>query len=154
MKEALKFELVADRQGMLWDLLLYVPTVIALASFSAILWYGNQRNAGYLFFFLTCIFFIAGFNRIFKSRLMLLPASPVVLIVGQQSLGLVQKNGDQLNLVKNLKFFSDFAGKSFGISGQDGAGKQWQFVFNSGQFGTKEKFVSAQDAFKRQCQSN
>ena len=153
MKDALKFDLVADRQGMIWDLLLYVPTVIALASISASLWYGNEHNASYLFFFLTCFFFIAGFNRVFKTRLMLLPASPVALMVGQQGLGLVQKNGAQLNLINNLKYFPDYAGKSFGISGQDGAGKQWQFVFHKGQFVSTDNFVSAQDAFKSECQS-
>ena len=153
MKDVLKFDLVADRKGMLWDLLLYVPTVVALASISASLWYGNEHNASYLFFFLTCFFFIAGFNRVFKTRLMLLPTSPVTLMVGQQGLGLVQKNGVQLNLVKNLKYFPDYAGKSFGISGQDGTGKMLQFVFHKGQFMSADKFASAQDAFKRQCQS-
>ena len=153
MKEALKFDLVADRKGMLWDLLLYIPTVVALASISASLWYGNEHNASYLFFFLTCFFFIAGFNRVFKTRLMLLPTSPVALTVGKAGLGLVQKNGIQLDLVKNLKYFPDYAGKSFGMSGQDGAGKQWQFVFHKGQFVSEEKFSAAQDAFKGQCQS-
>ena len=153
MKEALKFDLVADRKGMLWDLLLYVPTVVALASISASLWYDNEHNASYLFFFLTCFFFIAGFNRVFKTRLMLLPTSPVALMVGKTGLGLVQKNGTQLDLVKNLKYFPDYADKSFGMSGQDVTGKQWQFVFHKGQFESEEKFAAAQDAFKRQSQS-
>ena len=74
--ETMQFELVQDRKGMVWDLLLYIPTVIALASISASFWYGDDHNMGYLFFFLTCFFFIAGFNRVFKTRLMLLPSAP------------------------------------------------------------------------------
>lgn len=150
MTDALKFDLVPDRQGMLWDLLLYIPTVIALATISISLWYDDDHNTAYLFFFLTCFFLIAGFNRVFKTRLMLLPTSPVSLTVGKQTLDLVQKNGARISLTKNLKYFSDYAGKSFGISGMDGAGKQLQFVFHKGQFASVEKFASAQDALKRQ----
>ncbi len=152
MKEALRFDLVADRKGMMWDLLLYVPTVVALASISASLWYGNEHNLSYLLFFLTCFFFIAGFNRVFKTRLMLLPSAPVALLIGNQSVGLVQKNGAQLDLVKNLRYFPDYAGKSFGLSGQNGNGKLLQFVFHKGQFPSEDKFVSARDTLKNQCQ--
>lgn len=150
MTDALKFDLVPDRQGMLWDLLLYIPTIIALATISISLWYDDDHNTAYLFFFLTCFFFIAGFNRVFKTRLMLLPTSPVSLAVGKQTWDLVQKNGTRVSLTKNLKYFSDYAGKSFGISGMDVAGKQLQFVFHKGQFASVEKFASAQDALKRQ----
>ena len=149
MTDALKFDLLPDRQGMLWDLLLYIPTVIALATISISLWSDDDHNTAYLFFFLTCFFFIAGFNRVFKTRLMLLPTSPVSLTVGKQTWDLVQKNGTRISLMKNLKYFSDYAGKSFGISGMDGAGKQLQFVFHKGQFASVEKFASAQEAFKR-----
>jgi hypothetical protein len=148
MEKTMQFELVQDRKGMVWDLLLYIPTVIALASIAASFWYGDDHNMGYLFFFLTCFFFIAGFNRVFKTRLMLLPSAPVCLKVGEQSLGLVQRNGAQVDLVKNLRYYSDYAGKSFGISGLDGAGKQLQFVFHSGQFATAEQYNSAQEILK------
>ena len=154
MADVLKFDLVQDRKGMWWDLLLYIPTVIALGSISISLWYDDDHNTSYLFFFLTCFFFIAGFNRVLKTRLMLLPASPVSLMVGQQSLNLMQKNGTQVDLVKNIKYFSDYAGKSFGISGLDGAGKQLQFVFHKGQFASVEKFAAAQEALKRQCRAS
>ncbi len=152
MKEAVKFDLVADRRGMVWDLLLYVPTVVALGSISASLWYGNEHNTSYLLFFLTCFFFIAGFNRVFKTRLMLLPSAPVALMVGEQGVGLIQKNGVRIDLVKNLRYFPDYAGKSFGLSGQDGSGKLLQFVFHKGQFPDEDRFASARDAFKKQCQ--
>ena len=146
--EAQRFDLVSDRKGVIWDLLLYVPTVVALASIAASFWYGDDHNMGYLFFFLTCFFFIVGFNRIFKTRLMLLPSAPVCITVSEQSLGLVQKNGTQVNLVKNLRYYSDYAGKTFGISGLDGAGKQLQFVFHKGQFVTGAEYDSAQVILK------
>jgi hypothetical protein len=149
MTEAVQFDLVPDSKGMLWDLLLYIPTVIALASISVSLWYDDDHNTSYLFFFLTCFFSIAGFNRVFNTRLMLFPTSPIRLVVGKQNLILVQKNGTQVSLVKNLKYFPDYAGKSFGVSGFEGAGKQLQYVFHKGQFATVEKFISAQGAFKR-----
>jgi len=147
--ETMQFDLVQDRKGMIWDLLLYIPTVVALASISASFWYGDNHNMGYLFFFLTCFFFIAGFNRIFKTRLMILPSAPICLKVGEQSLGLVQKNGVQVDLVKNLHYYADYAGKSFGISGLDGMGKQLQFVFHSGQFASVDQYGSVQEFLKR-----
>lgn len=146
---AIQIELVRDRKGMVWDLLLYIPTVVALASISASFWYGNNHNMGYLFLFLTCFFFIAGFNRIFKTRLMLLPSAPISISVDEQSLGLLQRNGARVDLVKNLRYYPDYAGKSFGISGLDGSGKQLQFVFHRGQFATAEQFGTVQDKLKR-----
>lgn len=145
----MQFELVQDRKGMVWDLLLYIPTVIALASISASFWYGDNHNMGYLFFFLTCFFFIAGFNRVFKTRLMILPSAPVSLKLGEQYVGLLQRNGTRVDLVKNLRYYADYAGKSFGISGLDGSGKQLQFVFHRGQFATVEQYNAAQDILKR-----
>ena len=145
----MQIELVQDRKGMIWDLLLYIPTVIALASISASFWYRDNHNMGYLFFFLTCFFFIAGFNRVFKTRLMILPSAPVSLKLGEQYLGLVQRNGVRVDLVKNLRYYSDYAGKSFGISGLDGSGKQLQFVFHRGQFATMDQYNGAQDILKR-----
>lgn len=148
MKETMNFDLVPDRNGMVWDLLLYIPTVVALASIAAGFWYDDDHNMGYLFFFLTCFFFIAGFNRVFKTRLMLLPSAPISLKVTDENLGLVQRNGTQVTLVKNLRYFPDYSGKTFGVSGLDGAGKQQQFVFHKGQFPTPEKFDSIQTFFK------
>jgi hypothetical protein len=147
--ETARFELVQDRKGMVWDLLLYIPTVVALATISASFWHGDDHNMGYLFFFLTCFFLIAGFNRVFKTRLMLLPSAPVCLKVGEQSLGLVQRNGAQVDLVKNLRYYADYAGKSFGISGLDGSGKQLQYVFHKGQFASTDQYGTAQEMLKR-----
>ena len=149
MAEALQFDLVQDRKGVVWDLLLYVPTVVALASIAASLWYGDDHNMGYLLFFLTCFFFIVGFNRIFKTRLMLLPSAPIRLKVGEQSIGLQQRNGAIVDLVKDIRYYSDYAGKSFGVSGLDGAGRRLQFVFLKGQFATVDQYDSAQAILKR-----
>lgn len=148
MAETAQFDLVPDRKGVIWDLLLYIPTVVALASIAASFWYSDEQNMGYLFFFLTCFFFIAGVNRIFKTRLMLFPTSATTLMVGEQSLILNQKNGVQLNLIKNLRYYPDYAGKSFGISGLDGTGKQLQFVFLKGQFASIEKFEAVRELLK------
>lgn len=145
----MQFNLVQDRKGMVWDLLLYIPTVVALASIATGFWYSDDHNMGYLFFFLTCFFFIAGFNRVFKTRLMLLPSAPVCLKVGEQSIGLVQKNGALVDLVKNLRYYPDYSGKTFGISGLDGTGKQLQFVFHKGQFAAIAQYDSAQAILKR-----
>lgn len=149
MVEVTNFDLVQDRKGVIWDLLLYVPTVVALASIAASFWYRDDHNMGYLLFFLTCFFFIAGFNRIFKTRLMILPTSPVSLKLTDKNIGLLQKNGTQIDLVKNLRYYSDFSGKTFGISGLDGTGKQMQFVFHKGQFATSTQYDSVQALLKR-----
>jgi hypothetical protein len=147
------FDFVQDRKGMVWDLLLYVPTVIALGSIGASFWYGDDQNMGYLLFFLTCFFFIAGFNRIFKTRLMLLPSAPVSLKVEDQTLSMMQRNGTQINLVKNIRYYSDYSGKTFGISGLDGMGKQLQFVFHKGQFAAAEQYGTAQGLLKKYSKS-
>ena len=149
MAENLQFDLVQDQRGVIWDLLLYIPTVVALASISASFWYSDNHNMGYLFFFLTCFFFIAGFNRIFKTRLMLLPGSPITFRIGAQDISLTLRNRMIIDLVKNIRFYSDYAGKSFGISGLDGTGKQLQFVFHRGQFATPELYNSAQESLKQ-----
>ena len=149
MIETARFDLVQDRKGMAWDLLLYVPTVAVLASMAAKFWYGGDHNLAYLLYFLTCFFFIVGFNRIFKTRLMLLPSAPIRMEVSGQSVGLIQRNSVRIDLVKKLRYYSDYAGRSFGISGLDGAGKQLQYVFHKGQFATVGQYNSAQEILKR-----
>ena len=148
MAETMQFDLVQDRKGMIWDLALYIPTVVALASIAAGFWYDDDHTTGCLFLFLTCFFFIAGFNRVFKTRLMLLPSAPVSLNVGEDCLGLIQRNGRQVNLVKSIRYYPDYSGKTFGIAGLDCTNKQQQFIFHKGQFMTPEKYDSLQAIFK------
>jgi len=149
MTEVKQFDLVQDRKGVIWDLLLYVPTVIALTSIGTSFWFGKDHNMGYLLFFLACFFFLAGFNRIFKTRLMLLPSAPVSLRIGEQSVSFLQRNNNQVDLLKGIRYYPDYAGKSFGISGLDGTGKQLQFVFHKGQFADLDQYASAQSLLKQ-----
>lgn len=130
-----RYTLTPDRRGALWDTLLYLPVVILLGGYSLILWYqGNQAFAYLLMFLASFIAFIGG-NRIFAGRLMLLPASPVALNVSKQHVTVELRNQQQVSLVKEVRFFSDYAGKSFGLSGVDMSGKKRQYVFHRGQFG-------------------
>lgn len=119
---------------MVWDLLLYVPTVGVLFMIGLRLWFGPEQNWAYLLFFMACFFLFAGANRILSSRMMLLPTSPRVLEVGKDSISLELKGGERVELVKEVRFFPDYAGKSFGLSGMDLSGKRRQFVFHRGQF--------------------
>ncbi len=145
----LSFHLVQDSKGMVWDLLLYIPTVAVLASIGAKLWYGGDHNWAYLLSFLASFFFIAGANRILKTRLMLLPSAPVSLELDKQNIRLTQRDGKKTELVKDQRFYSDYAGRSFGISGLDGSGKRLQFVFHKGQFSDASQYDRALENLRR-----
>jgi len=144
MGEATQFKLVADRKGVVSDLLLYIPTVIALGSIATSFWFSDNQNMAYLFYFLTCFFVIAGVNRVFKTRLMLFPSAPIEFTINDQVIVLGLKNGAQINLIKNVKYYSDYSGKTYGLSGLNGEGKQLQFVFHKGQFAREAEFDAAQ----------
>ena len=146
--EGVRFSLVPDHKGMVWDLLLYVPTVIALLAMAAKFWYGGEANLSYLLAFMASFFFIAGANRILKTRLMLLPTAPIAIEVGRQTTRLILRNGAHIDLIKELRFYSDYAGRSFGLSGLDGSGKRLQFVFHKGQFSDERNYKSALDALR------
>ncbi|MDX8379412.1 MAG: hypothetical protein R8K48_05115 [Gallionella sp.] len=143
-----QFVLVPDSKGMVWDLTLYIPTIIALASISASLWYSNDHTTSYVFFFLTCFFSIAGYKRVFDTRLMLFASSPMRLEVGDDGLTVISNNGNQVALRTTLKYFPDYGGKSFAISGQDEITKQHQYIFHRGRFESPDRFKVAQEAIK------
>lgn len=145
----LSFHLVQDRRGMIWDLLLYIPTVAALASIGAKLWYGGDQNLAYLLCFLASFFLMVGSNRIFKTRLMLLPSAPVSLELDRQYIRLKRRDGRIIDLVKEQRFYSDYSGRSFGISGLDGNGKRLQFVFHRGQFPDIPQYDRAIETLRR-----
>src|ERR1700758_3325294 len=109
MAEAAGFDLKRDRDGMLWDLLLYVPTVLALATMALVFWYGGNGSLAYLLSFLASFFFIAGANRIMK-RMLLLPSAPVRLEVAPGVIRVVQRNGERVELVKEQRFFAEYSG--------------------------------------------
>jgi len=148
MAEAAGFDLKRDRDGMLWDLLLYVPTVLALATMALVFWYGDNGSLAYLLSFLASFFFIAGANRVMK-RMLLLPSAPVRLEVAPGVIRLVQRDGQRTELVKEQRFFAEYSGKSFGISGMDSKGQRQQFELHKGQFADAVQYEAVQAALKR-----
>ncbi len=138
-KEA-SYSLIQDQKGMMWDALLYIPTVIALFSIGMKLWFSPNQTWAYILFFMATFFLLIGANRILSSRLMLLPSSPVGLEVTRQQVTVVLRNGERVALVKDVRYYPDYAGKSFGLSGMDVSGKKRQFVFHRGQFADPAQF--------------
>ena len=134
-----QYRLVQDRRGVIWDALLYIPTVGALFLIALKLWFGTDRVWSYVLVFLGSFFFIVGLNRIL-SRLMALPSSPIVVEVDKQGVYLNLRNKERITLIKDVRFFPDFAGKSFGLSGMDLAGKRYQYVFHKGQYPSPVEF--------------
>jgi len=127
---------------MLWDSLLYIPTVIALFSIGLKLWFSPNQSWAYVLFFMASFFFLIGANRILSSRLMMLPSSPISLEAGKQQITLTLRSGNSVNLMKEVRFFPDYAGKSFGLSGIDVSGKRQQFVFHRGQFAHESEYTA------------
>ncbi len=135
------YVLVPDKKGVVWDLLMYVSTVVALASIGLKLWYGGvNQNWAYLLFFGASFFFITGVNRV-SARLMLLPSAPVELGLSKSAVSVKTRRGEQIELVKDLKYFSDYAGKSFALTGMDLSGKKRQFIFHRGQFSVESEYA-------------
>ncbi|MDX8414045.1 MAG: hypothetical protein R8J85_08160 [Mariprofundales bacterium] len=128
-----------DRSGTLWDLVLYVPTVGFLLLWGVKLWYGgdDQVYIGYGLMFLGFFFLIVGSNRVLR-RLLLTPKSPVSIDVNKDRVRMKLKNNDTTSLLKDVRFFSDYAGKSFALTGVDGMGMKQQFVFHHKQFVAEE----------------
>lgn len=141
-KEA-RFELVQDRKGMVWDLLLYVPVVAVLLSLGLQLWYGSGSGWSYLLVFLATLFFLIGANRVLKTRLMVLPGAPVALEIERENVAVQLRSGTRLVLVKDLRFFSEMGGKTFALTGMDMGGAKHQFIFHAGQFPGADEFRDA-----------
>jgi len=146
--DAMRFDLIQDRKGMMWDLLLYVPTVTALLSMAAKFWFGDDINLAYLLLFLGSFFFIAGANRILKTRLMILPSAPVAIEIDKQATKFVLRSGKNVEIVKDQRYYPDYAGKSFGLAGMDSSGQRLQFVFHKGQFPSAKIYQAAQSALR------
>jgi len=140
MAQNVEYELIQDKKGVMWDLMLYIPTLIALSIVASKLWFNGDEGIVYLLVFLiTFVFFIA-FNRIAKTRLMLLPSAPISFSVSKKRISVTQRNGNTIDLVKDVRFFTDFAGKSFGLTGVDLGGNKQQYVFHKGQFASESEF--------------
>jgi len=141
------FELSQDRKGVTWDALMYVPTVLGLGTGAFIFWYDKNQGLAYLLFFLASFFFYQGVHRVL-GRMLVLPKSPVSLDVSKQRVLLVLRNGESVELIKNVRYFSDHAGKSFGLTGMDVMGAKRQYVFHKGQFADGASFAKVRDALK------
>ncbi|MCG6968539.1 MAG: hypothetical protein LJE85_02120 [Gammaproteobacteria bacterium] len=147
MAKSERYELTPDKQGVVWDLLMYVPTVGGLAVGAFIFWYKPNHALAYLLLFLACFFFYQAVHRVL-GRLVLLPNAPLALDISKQRVLLELRNGQKVELVKNLRYFSDYAGKSFGLTGMDTAGAKRQFVFHKGQFADQNQYDKIGGALK------
>jgi hypothetical protein len=149
MSATRQFALRTDSKGALWDLLLYVPTVIALAFWSATTWFAGDHRLAYLLAFMASFFFLVGANRVLKTRLMLLPAAPVRIDVDAETVTVMQRNGAAVDLIKDQRVFGDLAGRSFGLTGLNRTGQRLQFVFHRGQFADDADFTGIREALDR-----
>lgn len=124
-----------DTSGIVWDLVLYVPTVGFLLLWGLKFWYGGDEQAwiGYGLLFLGFFFLMVGGNRVL-SRLLILPSSPVALDINRERVRLNLKGGESTSLVKDIRFFTDYAGKSFALTGMDAQGASRKFIFHRKQF--------------------
>jgi hypothetical protein len=93
----------------------------------------------YLLVFLGSFFFIVGLNRVL-SRMMVLPSAPVAIEIDKQGVYLNLRDDQRITLVKDVRFYPDFSGKSFGLSGVDLTGKRHQYVFHKGQYPSQAEF--------------
>ncbi len=136
------YKLLPDKRGAVWDLVMYVPVVVVLISLALQLWYGGTyKNFAYVLIFAASFIFFIGANRILSSRLMVLPGAPSSLELEKKSVAVVLKNDERVELVRELRYFPDYAGKSFGLTGVDLSGKKRQFVFHKAQFGEESRFT-------------
>ena len=126
---------------------MYVPTVIGLGTGAFLFWYDQNQGLAYLLFFLACFFFYQGVHRVL-GRLLVLPRSPVSMDVSKQRVLLALRNGESVELIKSVRYFSDHAGKSFGLTGMDVMGAKRQYVFHKGQFADDAAFAKVGDALK------
>lgn len=138
-----------DRKGMVWDLALYIPTVFFLAMLAIKFWYANNPNLAYVLVFAATFFTLVGSNRILKTRLMLLPSAPTALEIEKDQVRLLLRSGSKISLVKDLRYYADYTGKSFGLSGVDLAGRRQQYVFHKAQFGSQEIYKEIVEELKK-----
>lgn len=149
MSATLSASFSPDRKGMAWDLALYVPTVFFLAMLAIKFWYANNSTLAYLLVFLSTFFALVGSNRILKTRLMLLPSAPTALEVTKDQVALFLRSGNRISLVKDLRYYPDYGGKSFGLSGVDLAGRRQQFVFHKAQFASPKVYGDIVETLKK-----
>jgi len=146
-------QLHPDSSGVIWDLVLYVPTVGFLLLWGVKMWYVGDDNmwVGYTLMFLGFLFLMNGGSRILK-RLLILPSAPVSIDVNGERIRMKLKGGDYVALLRDVRFFTDsnLAQKSFALTGLDNNGTKRQFVFHRKQFDEQEfqQVVKALDRYK------
>ena len=149
MSPGIRYTLCRDYHGILWDALLYVPTVTALGVFAVSSWYDDKVPVAYLLGFLACFFLIAGANRILTTRLMVLPSAPIAIETGPNAADLILRSGEIIRLRRDLKLYREQSGKTFGLTGLDEQGKRCQYVFHRGQFRQDNDFQAVMDGLDR-----
>src|SRR3569833_3700283 len=112
-----RYEFSQDRMGMLWDLALYIPTVGALFSIAAKMWYGANHSWAYLLVFLGTFFFLVGANRVLKTRMLILHTAPVALEIAKNQVRVRLRSGETIDLVKDVRFISVVGGKALELTG-------------------------------------
>lgn len=134
-QDEIQVQLQPDKSGVIWDLLLYVPTVMFLLLWGLKFWYGKEDQVwiGYGLMFLGFFFLMVGGGRVLR-RLLILPSAPVEMDVNRKRIRMTLKNGDTVSLLRDVRFFSDYAGKSFALTGLDQQGVKRQFIFHRKQF--------------------
>lgn len=142
-------EMHPDKSGTLWDLALYVPTVGVLLLWGLKLWYagGDDHWIGYALMFLGFFFMMVGGGRIMR-RLLIHPLAPVSLDINRERVRMKLKGGQYASLMKEIRFYADQAGKSFGLTGMDATGIKRQYVFHRKQF-SEDDFMAVIKALDR-----
>ena len=141
MAREIRAELAPDRRGIVWDLLLYVPTVGFLWLYGLRFWYAGEKTwLGYALLFLGFFFLFAGAHRI-AGRLLLTGTSPVAIEVTKRAVKVRLKAGETISLLRDVRFYPDAADRSFGLSGIDGTGRRHQFVIHRNQLGEQWEAV-------------
>ena len=83
---------------------------------------------------------------------MLLPAAPVAIEVDAQKVSLIMRNGKRTELIKSVRYYPDYGGRSFGVAGMDGSGRQRVSVewIPNGRHPVigEQEYQSAQDALR------
>lgn len=140
MAKVESFTLHPDTKGAIWDAVLYVPVVALLVLMALQFWYGKYQYVSYMLVFSASYISLIGVNRIFKSRLIMGLNAPKWLELSKKNVVVATNSGERIELVNELRYFPDNAGKSFGLVGLDMAGKKRQFVFHKGQFALESEF--------------
>src|SRR3569833_1590362 len=125
-----RYEFSQDRKGMLWDLALYIPTVGALFSIAAKMWYGANHSWANLLVFLGTFFLLVGANRVLKTRFLILPTAPVALEIAKNQVRVRLRSGETIDLVKEKQKNTKEKEKTIALTGMDMSGKKQQYVMH------------------------